>query len=421
MVNILFWYLITGLNIYKFIYHLSKILSFSTGNYSIERGFTLENKKELELIATTTFGLEAVVKDEVNKLGFEINHVENGQVCFKTDFNGLVKANLWLRCAERVLVKIDEFYASDFDQLYELTKKFSWEEWLPENAEFPVIGKSIKSTLHSVPTCQSIIKKAIVDKLKEKYKREWFDENGPLYRIQFAIHKDKVILSIDTSGEGLHKRGYRDLSTSAPLQETLAAAMVYLSRWNSDRILIDPFCGSGTIPIETALIGKNIAPGLNREFVSESWPQINKDIWKNTRAEAMNKIRKDKPRLIMGMDIDDNVISIASHHARRAGVDDLIHFQRKSFNDFQSSRDYAYVITNPPYGERLAEKKEVEDLYRLMGRKLLELETWSFYILTSHQEFESLFGKKASKRRKLYNGGIECQYYQYFGPWPPKN
>lgn len=381
----------------------------------------MKKEKQVNLTATTTFGLEGIVKEEVKNLGFKINHVENGQVCFQSDFAGLVKANLWLRCAERILIKVDEFYAVEFDQLYENTRKIPWEDWLPHNAEFPVIGKSVQSVLHSVPACQSIIKKAVVDKLKEKYKKNWFDENGPKYRIVFSIHKDRVILSIDSSGEGLHKRGYRDLSIAAPLQETLAAAMISLSRWDPDRILIDPFCGSGTILIETALICRNIAPGINRKFVSEQWPQIPEKTWENERNEAYSKIRNDlKPRLLMGMDRDNNLVKIARHHAERAGVSDLIHLQKNDFIDFQSSREYAYIITNPPYGERLSEKKEVEELYKLMGKKLLPLESWSFYIISSHKDFESLFGKKASKRRKLYNGGIECQFYQYYGPWPPR-
>mgnify|MGYP000241763907 CR=1 FL=1 len=378
--------------------------------------------KEIELIATTTFGLESLVKEEVKKMGYQITRVENGQVCFKADLEAIVKTNLWLRCAERVLLKIGEFYATDFDQLYEKTKQLPWQDWLTVDAEFPVSGKSVKSTLHSVPTCQSIVKKAVVDKLKTKHSKKWFDEDGPLYRIQVALYKDRATLTIDTSGDGLHKRGYRDLSTQAPLQETLAAAMVYLSRWDSDRIIIDPFCGSGTIPIEAALIGKNIAPGLKRNFVSENWPQIDAHIWKNIRLEAESKKKKNtEPRLIVGMDIDDNVIGIARHHAEKAGVDGLIHFQKSAFSDFQTSRKYGYIITNPPYGERVSDKKGVEELYSLMGDKLLQLDTWSFYILTSYQEFESVFGKRASKRRKLYNGGIECQFYQYYGPWPPRN
>ncbi|MFP4660933.1 MAG: class I SAM-dependent RNA methyltransferase [Halanaerobiales bacterium] len=372
-------------------------------------------------MATTTFGLESLVKREVSKLGYKINRVENGQVCYTADKAAIARSNIWLRCAERVLLKIGEFYATDFDNLYDKTIELPWEEWLPANAEFPVTGKSVQSTLHSVPTCQSIVKKAIVDRLKEKYNKKWFEEDGPLYRVQVALYKDRVTLTIDTSGDGLHKRGYRDLSTPAPLQETLAAAMIYLSRWNHDRILIDPLCGSGTIPIETAMIGKNIAPGLKRNFAAEDWSQIDTSIWKQARIEAENMIRMDiEPRLIMGMDIDDNIVGIARHHAQRAGLEEQIHFQTADFADFQTSRKYGYIITNPPYGERLNDITEVEALYRLMGEKLLPLETWSYYILTSYQDFEKVFGKKASKRRKLYNGGIECQYYQYYGPWPPK-
>lgn len=386
----------------------------------MERSFIL-TVKEIELMATTTFGLESLVKREVSKLGYKINRVENGQVCYTADKAAIARSNIWLRCAERVLLKIGEFYATDFDNLYDKTIELPWEEWLPANAEFPVTGKSVQSTLHSVPTCQSIVKKAIVDRLKEKYNKKWFEEDGPLYRVQVALYKDRVTLTIDTSGDGLHKRGYRDLSTPAPLQETLAAAMIYLSRWNHDRILIDPLCGSGTIPIETAMIGKNIAPGLKRNFAAEDWSQIDTSIWKQARIEAENMIRMDiEPRLIMGMDIDDNIVGIARHHAQRAGLEEQIHFQTADFADFQTSRKYGYIITNPPYGERLNDITEVEALYRLMGEKLLPLETWSYYILTSYQDFEKVFGKKASKRRKLYNGGIECQYYQYYGPWPPK-
>lgn len=376
----------------------------------------------LELIASSTFGLESIVKDELWKLGFEIINVENGQISFRADFYGLAKANLWLRCAERVFLKMGEFPARDFDELYDNTRNLPWEEWLPVNANFPVTGKSVKSVLHSVPACQSIIKKAIVDRLKDKYRKDWFEEDGPLYPVYFALYKDRIILSINTSGEGLHKRGYRELSAEAPLQETLAAAILYLSRWQPDRILIDPFCGSGTIPVEAALMGRNIAPGIQRRFVAEEWPQLGKKIWQEARAEA-KALEIDDPgfRLLMGSDIDPQVIKIARHHAKKAGVDDCIHFQTASFEDFQSSRKYVCIITNPPYGERLSDRKEVEKLYRLMGRKLLPQDTWSFYILTSHPDFERLFGKRASKRRKLYNGGIECQFYQYYGPLPPAN
>ncbi|ACL69616.1 THUMP domain-containing class I SAM-dependent RNA methyltransferase [Halothermothrix orenii] len=377
--------------------------------------------EEIELIATSTFGLESIVKKEVKDLGYHIINVQNGKIVFKGDLKAICRANIWLRCAERVQLKVGEFKAITFDDLYEKTYSFPWDKWLPEHAAFPVSGKSVKSKLHSVPACQSIVKKAIVDKLKTRYHCSWFEEDGPVFPIQVAIHKDIATLTIDTSGDGLHKRGYRELVTKAPLQETIAAAMIYLSKWNEDRILIDPFCGSGTIPIETAMIGKNIAPGLNREFVSEKWPCIGQKLWKEAREEARDLIKDEfNPRLIMGTDRDENVIGIARHHSRKAGVADYIHFQQRDFSDFSTSRKYGYIITNPPYGERLSERSSVEKLYREMGRKLKPLDTWSFYILTSHSRFENFFGKRASKRRKLYNGGIECQYYQYYGPWPPR-
>lgn len=376
---------------------------------------------ELKLIATTTFGLEAIVNTQVTKLGYEIERVENGQVVFRGDLAAIPRTNLWLRSAERVLILVGEFIATDFDQLYEKTKELPWEEWLPENAEFPVAGKSVKSTLTSVPACQSIVKKAIVDKMKEKYRRQRFPEDGPRYQLQIALLQDRATLTIDTSGQGLHKRGYRQLATEAPLQETLAAAMIQLSRWEQDRILIDPFCGSGTIPIEAALLAKNIAPGLQRSFAAEKWPNLPLSLWKKAREEARELVQtKQKPRLIMGIDLDLKTIGIARYHSRQAGVDDLIHWQEQSFKDFSNSRKYGYIISNPPYGERLKEGGDIAALYRLMGEKLRQLDTWSLYILTSHRQFESLFGQKASKRRKLYNGGIECQYYQYFGPWPPR-
>ena len=375
---------------------------------------------ELKLIATTTFGLESIVNTQVTKLGYEVERVENGQVVFRGDLAAIPRTNLWLRSAERVLILVGEFTATDFDQLYEKTKELPWEEWLPENAEFPVAGKSVKSILSSVPACQSIVKKAIVDKMKEKYRRQRFPEDGPRYQLQIALLQDRATLTIDTSGQGLHKRGYRQLATEAPLQETLAAAMIQLSRWEQDRILIDPFCGSGTIPIEAALLAKNIAPGLRRSFAAEKWPNLPLSLWKKAREEARELVQTElKPRLIMGTDLDSKTIGIARYHSRQAGVDDLIHWQEQSFNDFSNSRKYGNIISNPPYGERLKEGGDIAALYRLMGEKLRQLDTWSFYILTSHRQFENLFGKKASKRRKLYNGGIECQYYQYFGPRPP--
>jgi len=374
--------------------------------------------KNFDIIASTTFGMEYVVKKEAQKLGFSNIEVSNGQVRFEGEFKDIAKANIYLRSAERVYLLVGEFDATDFDMLYEKTRELNWSDLMPKNAEFPVSGNSVKSELHSVPTCQSIIKKAVVDNMKESYHKDWFKEDGPKYKIKFTIYKDKVLLMLDTSGEGLHKRGYRDLSTTAPLQETIAAGMINLSRWNKDRILIDPFCGSGTIPIEAAMIAKNQAPGLYRNFAAERWPIFPVTAWNEVKRKARSEIEDIEPRLIIGNDIDDNVVGIARHHAEKAGVSDIIHFQQKDFYNFSSSRKYGYVISNPPYGERSGEKEEVEKLYKIMGEKFSELNTWSFYILTTHQKFENIYGKEASKRRKLYNGGLECQFYQYYGPWP---
>lgn len=377
---------------------------------------------KIELMATSTFGMEALVKKEIKDLGYEITEVKNGRITFLGDLKAIARANIWLRTAERVLLKLGSFEARDFDQLYEGVKKLNWSEWLPENAEFPVSGKSIDSKLSSVPSCQSVTKKAVVNSLKDEYGDKWFSEDGPLYPIEVALYKDEAVLTIDTSGTGLHKRGYRKLSVTAPIQETIAAGMVYLSRWDKDRILIDPFCGSGTILIEAAMIAKNQAPGLKRNFNSEDWPVFKDFEWPRARVEAKKSKKTDvEPRLIMGYDQDSEAVDIARYHAKEAGVEDLIHFQQQKFKDFSTNRKYGYIITNPPYGERMGEKEEVEELYREMGEKFLELETWSYYIITSHSKFEKLFDKEASKRRKLYNGGVETQYYQYYGPWPPKN
>jgi len=377
---------------------------------------------QYNLIATTTFGMEGVVKDEVKKLGFSNLDVSNGKVEFEGNEKDICKSNLWLRSAERVQIKVGEFEATDFDELYEKTKDLPWDWFLPENAHFPVSGKSVKSQLHHVPTCQSITKKAIVDSLKERYNTSWFDEDGPTYKIEIAMYKDTATLTIDTSGTGLHKRGYRSLSSTAPLQETIAAGMITLSKWDSDRILIDPFSGSGTIPIEAALMAKNIAPGLNREFDFEKWPLIKNSDIKEVKEEAKSLIKEDvEPRLIAGYDIDENMVSMGRYHAKHAGVSDIIHFQQMDFKDFSTNRKYGYIIGNPPYGMRMSDEKDIEKLYSIMGEKLLPLDTWSYYILTAYEKFEQVFGKEASKRRKLYNGGIKVDYYQYYGPWPPRD
>lgn len=374
----------------------------------------------IQLIATSTFGIEAVVGRELIKLGYHDQQVENGRVTFAGDESAICRTNLWLRAADRVLVKIGEFKALSFEELFQQTKALPWDEWIPENAEFPVDGKSIDSKLSSVPDCQAIVKKAVVEKMKSRYRREWFDETGPLYRIEVGILKDWVTLTIDTSGAGLHKRGYRKLISAAPLKETLAAAMLMISRWNYERVLADPLCGSGTIPIEAALIGRNMAPGIKRTFTAESWGNIPQELWKKAREEAHDSIRKDCELRIHGSDIDDEVMSLARFHAKEAGVEKDVHLQRMPVSDLSSRYKYGFIICNPPYGERLGEISDVEKLYKQMGKVFKALDTWSYYILSSHPQFEAVFGKRADKKRKLYNGRIMCNYFQFFGPPPPR-
>ncbi|MFA6308930.1 MAG: class I SAM-dependent RNA methyltransferase [Clostridia bacterium] len=374
---------------------------------------------KIHLIATSAFGIEAVVGRELKRLGFDDQFIENGRVTFSGDIDSICKTNLWLRSADRVLIKVGEFSALTFDELFEKTKALPWYDWIPENAEFPVEGKSINSQLSSVPDCQAIVKKAIVEKMKQKYKRDWFDETGPKYKIEVGLLKDMATLTIDTSGPGLHKRGYRRLAGSAPLKETMACALLQLSRWNKDRVLVDPLCGSGTIPIEAALIGLNIAPGIKRSFVSESWPIIPKTSWEAAREEAHDLIERDTELRISGSDIDEEEISLARHHAKEAGVDAKIHLQRMDMNDLKSRYKYGFIVCNPPYGERLGEMAEAEELYRQMGKVFKTLDTWSYYVLTSHPDFEKLFARRADRKRKLYNGKILCNYFQFYGP-PPK-
>ncbi len=376
--------------------------------------------QKVDLIATATFGLESVVAEEVKNLGYENVTVDNGRVMFTADLAAIPKTNLWLRTADRVRVKIGEFRATTFDELFEQTKALPWADWIPEHATFPVEGKSVKSTLFSVPDCQAIVKKAVVESLKQTYKRDWFEETGPLFKIEVALLKDIATLTIDTSGPGLHKRGYRELIGTAPLKETMAAALILLSRWKPDRVLVDPFCGSGTIPIEAALIGQNIAPGMNREFVSESWPIIPKNLWREARAETHDLAQYDRKLEIIGTDIDEEILRVARHNSQEAGVDEQIHFQRMAMGELRSKRKYGYIICNPPYGERLGDYSQAERLYREMGQVFRNLDTWSYYVITSHEEFEKHFGRQASKKRKLYNGNLKVDYYQFFGPRPPR-
>ncbi|MGI6453707.1 MAG: THUMP domain-containing class I SAM-dependent RNA methyltransferase [Syntrophomonadaceae bacterium] len=373
---------------------------------------------EVQLTATSAFGLEAIVAREIKQLGYENVKVENGRVDFAGDLAAIARCNLWLRSADRLLIRMGEFPATNFDELFEQTRALPWSHWLPKDAEFPVTGKSVNSQLFSVSDCQAIVKKAIVEKMKEKYHVNWFKETGPKYKIQVALLKNIATLTLDTSGPGLHKRGYRKLSAAAPLKETLAAAMIDISRWKPDRVLIDPFCGSGTIPIEAALIGRNIAPGLNRTFAAEEWPQLPAEIWKRAREEAKDSIDHHQDLGILGFDIDREVLSLAQYHAKQAGVSKWVHFQQQDVRKLKSKYKYGYLICNPPYGERLEEKKEVDILYQDMAKALAALDTWSCYILTSHPGLERLFNRKADKKRKLYNGRIQCNYYQFFGPRP---
>lgn len=380
-----------------------------------------ETMKNFDIIATSAMGLEAIVAKEVRDLGYDCQ-VENGKITYKGDARAIARSNMWLRTADRVKIKIGEFKAYSFDELFEKTKALPWEEFLPENAEFPVSGKSVKSKLFSVSDCQAIVKKAVVERLRTSYKKTgWFEENGPLYKIEVALLKDVATITIDTSGSGLHKRGYRTGQGEAPLKETLAAALIMLTNWNPDKPFVDPFCGSGTIPIEAALIGQNIAPGFNREFVSEDWPIFPDSVWDEVRMEAEDLANYDQPLDISGMDIDHRMVKIAEENAFEAGLGDLITFKQMRVQDFTTKKEYGVIVGNPPYGERLGEKKAVEEMYSQMGNAFARLDTWSIYMLTSNENFEQVYGKPATKKRKLFNGFIRTDYYQYWGKRPPRN
>lgn len=371
------------------------------------------------IIATSTFGIESVVADEIRKLGYEKIQVENGRVIFEGNERDIARCNIWLRTSDRILIKLAEFKAESFEDLFQGTLKINFGDFIPENGNMHVVGKSVKSKLFSVPDCQSIVKKAIVESMKRKYKKQWFEEDGPEYKIEISLLKDTAELTLDTSGFGLHKRGYREIAGEAPLKETLAASMVLLSRWEPSRILADPLCGSGTIAVEAALIGKNIAPGLKRDFAAEKWPGFKNEVWDDVRKEAEAQIN-DLDFRILASDINGRILKTARDNAQKAGVEDYIAFQKLPVQEFRSRKKYGCVICNPPYGERLGEMKEVENLYRDMGKVFSELEDWSFFILTSHPEFQKLFGEKSTKNRKVYNGRIQCYYYQYFGKLPSK-
>lgn len=371
-----------------------------------------------KLLATAAMGLESIVADEVKELGYE-TQTDNGKVFFEGEERDIAKANLWLRTADRVKIIAGEFNAYTFDELFERTKAIEWEKFLPVDANFPVQGKSVKSKLYSVPDCQSIVKKAIVERLKKAYHRNSFlDESGPRFKIEVSILKDKVQLSIDTSGAGLHKRGYRLDQGEAPLKETLAAALVKLSRWTPDRPFIDPFCGSGTIAIEAAMIGQNIAPGYNREFDSEHWPWMKPQMWEEVRNEAEELANYDQPLEILGTDIDHRMVKIAEANALEAGFGDLIQFQQRQLKDFTAHGENGVVVGNPPYGERIGEIEEIEEMIGDMGRIFAKYPSWSIYMLSSMPRFETLYGQPATKKRKLFNGFIRTDLFQFWGERP---
>jgi putative N6-adenine-specific DNA methylase len=370
---------------------------------------------DFTLIATATFGLEKVVANELRDLGYEDLVVENGKVTFHGDEMDIVTCNMWLRTADRVLIKLAEFKAMSFEELFQGTKAVEFGDLVPINGFMHVTGKSIKSQLHSVPDVQSIVKKAVVESMKRKYRRDTFPEDGAEYKIEVAILKDIVTLTLDTTGPGLHKRGYREFAGGAPIKETLAAAMVLISGWNPDIPLMDPFCGSGTIAIEAAMIGRNIAPGLHRNFVSEQFDFIEPELWEDIRKHAQNSINSKDFRILCS-DIDGRVINTARGNAKKAGVEENIEFKRQDVSEFSSSKKCAYIITNPPYGERLGESEEAMALYRTMGNVFGKLNSFAYFVITSHPDFEKCFGRKSDKNRKLYNGKLKCYYYQYLLP-----
>ena len=374
----------------------------------------------LELIATAAFGLESVVAREVKQLGYEVRSVEDGRVCFGGPVDAICRANLWLRCADRVLVSVGVFEARDFGQLFDRVRDLPWDDWLACDAAFPVRAKAVRSTLMSTRDCQAIAKKAVVEKLRTVHGGDWFAESGPAYQVDLSILKDRVTIALDTSGPGLHKRGYRSRGGAAPLRENLAAALVQLSYWSPERQFVDPFCGSGTIAIEAALIGRGIAPGRGRSFAAESWPQIDSAHWRRAREEGSDRVERGPAQKLIGTDIDEHALDLARFHAERAGVAEDIHFQRLDVGELKSKRKYGCVITNPPYGERLGDLREAESLYRRLASAVAALDSWSVYVLASHPRFEEVFGRRASRRRKLYNGRIECTYFQYPGPRPPR-
>lgn len=376
----------------------------------------------ITLIAPCHFGLEAVLKREIQDLGYKITEVDDGRVTFTGDDHAVARSNIFLRTAERILLKVGEFRATTFDQLFEGTKALPWEDLLPNHAKFWVAKvSSVKSRLFSPSDIQAVMKKAMVERMRIYTGITWFPEDGPSYPLRVTIKKDLVTVALDTSGTSLHKRGYRVSPVIAPISETLAAALIKLSPWHPDRILVDPFCGSGTIPIEAAMMAKHIAPGAKRDFLAETWESlVARDSWMDARQEAKMGIKRDVETDIQGYDIDPRTVRFARKNAEAAGVEDLIHFQTRPVKELSHPKKYGFIITNPPYGERLQEQKELPDLYSQIGEAFDGLDSWSMYLITSYEDAELCIGRKADRNRKIYNGMLKTYCYQFLGPKPPR-
>lgn len=378
--------------------------------------------KTFELVAPCHFGMEAVLKREIYNLGYEITKVEDGRITFEGDAEAICRANIFLRSAERVLLQVGRFTATSFDELFENVKALPWEMYIPKDGKFWVKkASSIKSKLFSPSDIQSIVKKAMVERMKKSYHLDWFPEDGASYPVRVFLNKDEVMVTLDTSGESLHKRGYRLAASKAPITETLAAALIMLTPWHGDRILVDPFCGSGTFPIEAAMMAASIAPGMNRTFTAMKWDNIIPSAeWDAVIEEAKDMVNLDIDVDIQGYDIDDEVLKVARMNAARFGVDKLIHFQKRDVRELSHPKKYGFIITNPPYGERLEEKSALPPIYEAFGRQFAKLDTWSAYMITSYEDAEKYFGRKADKNRKIYNGMIKTYFYQFLGPKPPR-
>ena len=378
--------------------------------------------RTFDLLVPCHFGLEAVLKREIYDLGYEITKVEDGRVTFEGDEEAVCRANIFLRTAERVMIQVGRFKATTFEELFQGIKNLPWEEYIPEDGKFWVKkASSINSKLFSPSDIQSIAKKAMVERMKQKYHKEWFKEDGAAYPVRIFLLKDEVTVALDTSGDSLHKRGYRTMTSKAPLTETLAASLIMLTPWRKDRILVDPFCGSGTFPIEAAMIAANIAPGMNRDFTAEEWTNmIDRKLWYECVKEAEDMIDTTVKVDIQGYDIDGDVIKAARENAKRAGVEHMIHFQQRAVADLSHPKKYGFIITNPPYGERLEDKADLPALYTQIGQAYQRLDSWSMFLITSYTDTEKYIGRKADKNRKIYNGMMKTYFYQFLGPKPPK-